>query len=53
MRWHLKSSLAARRLTPLLAWVCLLGAVAALAACGQKGPLTLPPAASAASAPAQ
>ncbi len=41
-------SLAARVLTPLLAGVWL----ATLAGCGQKGPLTLPPATSAATASA-
>ncbi len=36
MRQCIKSSVAARVLTPLLAWVVLTG-------CGQKGPLYLPP----------
>jgi predicted small lipoprotein YifL len=41
-----RTSVAARLLTPLLAWVALV----LLPGCGQKGPLTLPPAAKAVSA---
>jgi predicted small lipoprotein YifL len=44
----LMTSVAARCLTPLAAGLCAL----LLAGCGQKGPLTLPPAAAAASAAA-
>ena len=44
----LKKSVAARCLTPLASGLCVL----LLAGCGQKGPLTLPPANAAASAAA-
>jgi len=52
MQMASRSSVAAAWLTPLLAGAC----VAALAGCGQKGPLSLPAAAApatAASAPAR
>jgi predicted small lipoprotein YifL len=54
MRDEVRKSLAVKVLTPLLAGLWLAG-LAGLAGCGQKGPLTLSPGASAptASAPAR
>ncbi len=53
MQKQFESSLAVRLLTPLLAWACVVVVVSALGACGQKGALSLPSAANAASAPAR
>lgn len=51
MQKRFADSLAARGLSALPAWVCAAAAVGLLVGCGQKGPLTLPPPAQAASAP--